>query len=243
MEETLDLLGKLCKEYFDSGKSNELKLQLDNGIIMDDFPVSFYVDTKELRELEKKFLKKAKGRILDVGCGSGRIGLILKEGGLEAIGIDISDNMVYIAQKRGLTAYKMDINKELPKGIFDTVIMYGNGFGMPGSIENIQNFLRRLHSITSSDAIIIAESNDPNRMTNRIDLEYQERNKKLGRYTGQRKWRYISGNKVGIYQDWVQVEPNLLKKIAKETDWKITDDPEYEKESRWGAYFFTLSKG
>lgn len=242
MEKVPNLFGKLCRQYFDYGKSSELRIQLDNNAIMDDFPVSFYVDIKELRELEKKFLEKAKGRVIDIGCGPGRVGAFLKNKGLNVVGVDISSDLVYIAKKRGTFTYQMDINKELPNSIFDTVIMYGNGFGMPGSIENIQSLLRRLHNITNKNSIIIAESNNPYHMINQIDLDYQDRNKKLGRYIGQRVWKIISENKADIYGNWVQVDPKLLKEIGENTGWKIADGPEYEKSSQWGAYFFILSK-
>ncbi|MBU3897195.1 MAG: class I SAM-dependent methyltransferase [Nanoarchaeota archaeon] len=237
-----DLFGVLCREYFDTGISAELKLELDNGIIMNDFPVKFYVDTKELRPLENKFLNKTRGRILDVGCGPGRIGLILKDRGFDVTGIDCSEHMAYVAQKRGLDVYEMDINKNLPQDKFDSFILYGNGFGMPGSISNIKSLLHRLHKISNSNAIIIAESNDPNHMTNKIDLDYQEANLKKNRYVGYRKWRSISGEKAGEWCTWVQTEPALLKQISKETGWRISDGPEYEKDSQWGAYFFALTR-
>ncbi len=242
MKEVSDLFGKLCRRYFDSGEFGELKLELDTGVVMDDFPVSFYVDTKELRELEKRFLEMAKGKILDIGCGPGRIGAYLREKGLDVLGVDISGNLAYIAKKRGIPACQIDVNKELPDGVFDTVIMYGNGFGLPGSIENVQSLLERLHGVTSKDSIIIAESNDPDRMASRIDLDYQKRNTELGKYVGQRVWRIRSGSEVGEYENWVQIEPEVLIRIAKATGWKISAGPEYETGSQWGAYFFTLSK-
>ena len=62
------------------------------------------------------------------------------------------------------------------------------------------------------------------------------------KYIGYRKWRHISGSYTGEWGTWVQVEPKLLQEIAESTGWKILDEPEYEKGSQWGAYFFTLSK-
>lgn len=242
MEIIPGLFGKLCREYFDSGIESELKLELDNGILMDDFPVSFYVNSTEIRPLEKEFLGYAKGETLDIGCGTGRVGVALRKSGIETIGLDVSKDMVYIATKRNLLACLMDVNKTLPSVAVDSVVMYGNGFGMPGTIENIRSLLLRLHLITLPSAIIIAESNDPNKMSNEIDSEYQKRNIAIGRYVGQRKWRNISGDIADDWCDWVQVEPKLLEMLAQETGWKVTREPEYEKDSQWGAYFFTLSK-
>lgn len=242
--EIRDLFGVLCRQYFDFGIESELKLQLDDGQIMDDFPVSFYVNSTELRELEKKFLEKAKGLILDIGCGPGRVGLVLEQRGLKVVGVDISEHMVYIVTRRGLTARQLDVNKQLPltTELFNTVIMYGNGFGMPGSLKNIRGLLSRLNSITSEDALIIAESNDPDLMRNNVDRLYQEGNLIRGKYVGMRRWRHVSGDKVGTYDTWVQVKLETLVRIAETTGWKVQESPEYEPDSQWGAYFFTLSK-
>ena|SRR3989344_3977507 len=243
MKITKDLFGHLCREYFDKGNSRELKLELDDGTVMDDFPISFYVDSKEFRGIELNYLKYASGKVLDLGCGSGRVGLFLKDNNsCSVLGIDNSPNLVHICKTRGLNAMLMDINKQLPKDSFDTIIMYGNGFGMPGSVDNIRSLLLNLRDITSQNAVIIAESNDPNKMKNEIDLNYQKRNLALNRYVGQRRWRIRSGEEVGQYENWMQLDLKLLRKLSQETGWTIEHGPEYEVGSQWGAYFFVLRK-
>ncbi|MBL7159962.1 MAG: class I SAM-dependent methyltransferase [Candidatus Aenigmarchaeota archaeon] len=209
---------------------------------MNELPISLYVEPDRFRELEKRFLIYAKGHVLDIGHGPGRVGLYLGEKGYKITGVDNSDDMVYIAKKRGLTSLKMDINEELPEDIFDTVIMYGNGLGLPGSIENIKSLLKRLQPITSEHALIVAESNNPSLMENQIDLDYQKLNQESNRYIGYRNWRHVSGELIGEYHPWIQMEPKLLGEIAEETGWEITAGPIYEKESEWGAYFFCLEK-
>lgn len=243
MKITKDLFGHLCKEYFEKGGSRELKLELDDGTVIDDFPISFYVDSKEFREIELRYLRYANGKVLDLGCGSGRVGLFLKDkNGCSVLGVDNSPSLVHICKQRGLNAILMDINKQLPKDGFDTVVMYGNGFGMPSSVDKIRGLLLNLRDTTSQNAIIIAESNDPNKMKNEVDLNYQKRNLALNRYVGQRRWRIRSGEKVGQYEDWMQLEPKLLRKLSQETGWAIEHGPEYEAGSQWGAYFFVLRK-
>jgi len=79
-------------------------------------------------------------------------------------------------------------------------------------------------------------------MTEEVDKEYQERNLRKGRYIGQRVWRHRSGEKVSPYHKWVQVLPSDLEDIAEETGWYISKGPEYEEDSQWGAYFFTLER-
>lgn len=240
--QTNDMFGNLCKQYFETRRAPKLQLELDDGTIEDDFPISYYVDSTGFRRLEKAFLGYAKGQVLDIGCGSGRVGLHLKEHGLETVCVDISPGMAFIARQRGLTVYEMDVSKELPAGMFDTVVMYGNGFGLLGSIEKTKDFLQRLKQITSEDAIMIAESQDPNRQTNPLVLAYQDRNIKLGRYVGQRIWKLIAGEQQTAQFGWVQFEPSMLKQVAEESGWKIIAGPEFEEELNWGAYFFVLGK-
>lgn len=51
-----------------------------------------------------KFIESIKGKILDVGSGPGRDGLILQNAGFEVVCLDASESMVKIAKERGLNA-------------------------------------------------------------------------------------------------------------------------------------------
>ena len=53
-------------------------------------------------------------RILDLGSGPGRDGLILKELGLNILCLDASQAMLDIAKSRGLTTILADLSKKLP---------------------------------------------------------------------------------------------------------------------------------
>lgn len=64
---------------------------------------------KPIEEVEL-FLKEKKGRVLDLGCGSGRN--MIKQEGLEYYGIDFSNNMVNLAKTK---AEKLGIKARISK--------------------------------------------------------------------------------------------------------------------------------
>ena len=65
-----------------------------------------------------EYLKDSKLKIIDVGCGTGLVGLELKNLGFSNFdGIDISQEMIDIAQGRGYTSLFLgNLNKSLPIG-------------------------------------------------------------------------------------------------------------------------------
>lgn len=74
----------------------------------------------------KKFSSKvvADGRVLDLGCGSGRALKLFVEKGFTAVGIDFSDAMLGLAKKLvlGASLKKMDIRQlEFPDASFDGI--------------------------------------------------------------------------------------------------------------------------
>lgn len=81
---------------------NQMAYHYDNETkdFWDKFPQTF-VD---------KFVELVDGRVLDVGSGPGRDGLILKRRGLDIICLDASEVMVKICQDKGLESVKADFN-------------------------------------------------------------------------------------------------------------------------------------
>lgn len=69
-------------------------------------------------EYVSDFLRNKRGRVLDLGCGSGRN--FLKRDGLDFYGVDFSSEMVELAKKDGVA-------KEVKKG-YTWDVPYGDGF-------------------------------------------------------------------------------------------------------------------
>ncbi len=71
------------------------------------------------------FINASSKKILDVGCGPGRDGLILKQNSKEVVCIDASEEMVRLARTRGLDAEVADfLNLPFDNNSFDGVWAY-----------------------------------------------------------------------------------------------------------------------
>ncbi|MEA3399481.1 MAG: hypothetical protein U9R00_03170 [Patescibacteria group bacterium] len=104
---------------------------------------------------------------------------------------------------------------------FDTVIMFGNNFGLFGSFKKAKILLKKFHKITSSNALILAESNDIYKTDDPAHLSYHKFNKKRGRMPGQLRIRIRFKKYTGNWFDYLLVSKDQMKDILKGTGWKV----------------------
>jgi ubiquinone/menaquinone biosynthesis C-methylase UbiE len=92
------------------------------------FRSNFY--SRMVKEREKKFLslleKQTQAKSIDLGCGEGNFTLKVK-GKVqckEIFGVDICDEAIEEARKKGIKVLKLDLNKplSLPSNSFDIVV-------------------------------------------------------------------------------------------------------------------------
>ncbi len=79
----------------------------------------------ERKNLEFMYLKRKKGKVLEVGCGNGERLFKLKKMGWDVEGTEIDDKAIKIAEEKyGIKAYSGDIRDlKLKEGDYDAVIM------------------------------------------------------------------------------------------------------------------------
>ncbi|NNM83882.1 class I SAM-dependent methyltransferase [Candidatus Parcubacteria bacterium] len=81
-----------------------------------------------------KFAELSHGRVLDIGSGPGRDGLILKDKGLEVVCIDASSAMVELSAARGLESIMGDFTAlPFPSESFEAVWAYTSLLHVPKS--------------------------------------------------------------------------------------------------------------
>ena len=135
---------------------------------------------------ERQAMRFVRGRVLDVGCGAGRVCLHLQQRGQEVVGIDSSPGAVEVCRRRGVRDVRVlsldQVDASL--GTFDTVVMYGNNLCLLGGTTKARRLLGRLHEITSDRGRIVGSTFDPGGGTDPLHAAYHERNRRRGRPDG-----------------------------------------------------------
>ena len=218
-----DAYGKLVKDHFDGKNVFEI-IERDDGLInLGGGPRVYFSNYDSWRPHVQKAISQAKGRVLDIGCGAGRFSLHLQEKGFDIIGIDNSELAVEVCKTRGVkNVFPVGIDEvEGSLGIFDTILMLGNGFGLMQSFDNARKILKQFREITTDNAQIIAESINPNGANIDNDLQYFERNRKKGKMPGQMRMRIRHLDYKTPYFDFLLASPDEIKTIIEGTVWKL----------------------
>jgi len=217
-----DLFGQALMDHY-QGKRYKLELERDDGY-MDEQIMDFYFRNFErFPEPEKKALKHAKGRVLDIGVGAGRAALWLQEKGHEVVGIDISGYALEVCRLRGVKKLvKMSAcDLKFRKNTFDTAIALFNNFGLCGNMDSVALMLSRLHRIIKDDGLFLAESIHPTETKKRAHTRYHKINIARGRPPGQATLRVHYRSHVGDWWDLLMVTPDEMRQLCERTGWRI----------------------
>jgi len=239
-EVSVDPFGRALMAYF-KGKRVSCLVRRDDGLVDEDDLTWYFSEYEDWPEVEKRFLGRVRGRVLDVGCGPGRFILWLQGRGFTVTGIDISPLAVEVARLRGVRDCRVMDARELrfPPSSFETVLMMGNNFGIAGGVEETEEMLRDLHRITTEDGIIIATSRDPLDTENPRHLAYHERNRRRGRPPGLVTIRFEFRGEVGPWFDLLLATPEEMEEIARAAGWHL-EEVYRDRSRRWRGLYSAL---
>jgi SAM-dependent methyltransferase len=226
LKEHEDAYGRLILDYFEEGTGIEVVERDDGFMDAGDYnPAAYFAPFRTWPRTERKAIRLARGRTLDIGCGAGRVGLYLQERGLDVVGIDVSALALEVARRRGVKDVRelsiTQVNSSL--GRFDTIVMFGNNFGLFGSPRRARWLLRRFRSLTSEDARILAESRNPYDTDAEHHLAYHERNRRRGRMAGALRIRIRHRSFATPWFDYLIVSPEEMEAIVEGTGWRLRD--------------------
>lgn len=154
-----DLFGKALLDYQNNNYTVDL-MTSTNISDEDELPLPYlFRDYKAMPKLEQQALKLAKGKILDVGCGSGSHSLYLQSKGLSVKAIDVSAGAVAVSKARGvITIEEKALLDETDT--FDTILLLMNGTGIFQTLDQVSTYLLHLKSLLNKGGQILIDSSD-----------------------------------------------------------------------------------
>ena len=215
MNKNQDVFGQIIKDRF----LGEIKKTEKLG------GKTWFSEYSDWFDREKKAISYARGKVLDIGCAAGRHTLYLQKKGFDILAIDNSPLAIQICRKRGVKKAKvLSITKLSYKlGCFDTILMFGNNFGLMANPKRAKWLLRRFKAMTSGNGIILAGSSPIS--WEHVSQDIKNRvihNERLGKFPGEERRKMIYGNKSCLI-DWLSVSEDEMLDIVKGTGWTIRD--------------------
>ncbi|AZA50784.1 class I SAM-dependent methyltransferase [Chryseobacterium carnipullorum] len=156
-----DLMGKAIWDYFHN--ENPEDLQTETSISeLDELPVDYlFRDFEDMNDIEQKALELAQGRVLDIGAGAGSHALYLQnERDLDVLALDISPKSIEVCKLRGIKKAVCVNMLDFSADPFDTVLLLMNGTGVFESLEKIDTYLKKLHTLVNEGGQILIDSTD-----------------------------------------------------------------------------------
>ncbi len=154
-------MGRAIWDYYHN--DNPEDLQTETSISeLDELPVDYlFRDFKEMNKIEQKALKLANGKVLDIGAGAGSHSLYLQnERDLKVTALDISPKSIEVCKLRGVKNAVAENMLHFSDETFDTILLLMNGTGIFQSLNVIDIYLKKLHSLLSSKGQILIDSTD-----------------------------------------------------------------------------------
>lgn len=156
-----DLMGKAIRDYYH--QENPLDLQTETSISeLDELPVAYlFRDFEEMNEIEQKALELSHGKVLDIGAGAGSHSLYLQnEKNLDVTALDISPKSIEVCRLRGVKKTAAENMLNFSGETFDTILLLMNGTGIFQSLQVIDIYMKKLHSLLNKNGQILIDSTD-----------------------------------------------------------------------------------
>lgn len=127
----------------------------------DEVPAAvFFRRPDEFFPFERFALDLARGRVADLGAGTGIHTLALQERGFDVTAIEKLPELVEMQRARGVRRARTADFLSWSGPRFDTVLMLMNGLGPAGSLRGLDRFLRHAHALVEPGGQLLADSGE-----------------------------------------------------------------------------------
>jgi len=208
-----DPLGLAYESFFNGNKDAYFTLY-SSQFDPDDIPVAhFYRDFSEMPVLEQKALDLTKGKVLDVGAGSGVHSIILQEKGFDVTAVEISPLAAEILTKRKVQNVVCNDYFKLENQKYDTLLFLMNGIGLIQTISGFDNFFKHTATLLNTGGQVLLDSSD-------LRYLFEEEDGSFlipisGDYYGEIDFKVGFENYISEEFSWVYVDSETLQEAAK----------------------------
>jgi SAM-dependent methyltransferase len=186
----------------------------------DEVPVSyFFRRPSEFPPLEWTALDLCRGRVLDVGAGSGCHSLVLQERGVDVTAIEVLPSLVQILEERGVKQVKAASWMDVDAGSFDTVLMMMNGLGLVETLPGLRVFFAEARRLLRPGGQVIADTTDVRVKMDPAAARSGTLKRPDGRYLGELHFQLEFEGRKGPPFSQLWVDPETLERSAIESSW------------------------
>jgi SAM-dependent methyltransferase len=201
-----DLFGEALLDLY-HGEAKESFYIVSEGV-EEPLDLAFYLSDR-VRSVEAKALSHAVGRILDIGCGAGRVMAYLQALGHDVVGIDIDAKLVELCRKRGLTRVSVSSYEQLTDvGTFETLLLMDRNIGMGGNTEGLLKLFELCHDLCCPQGLLIFDS---------VEVPPEYANPTPG--VSEKRLRYKYGASEGPEFGWIHINDMNAKRILADAGW------------------------
>ena len=197
-------------------------IERDDGMVDSD-SLDYSAPFRRWPAHERRAMRHIGGRVLDVGCASGRVALHLESRGHSVVSIDVSPGALRTAHERGAQDVRGLAASEVRAGHgpFDAVVMFGNNAGLLRNARHAPWLLRRFARLTGGDGVLAASTLDPYDTSDPLHLTYHRRNRARGRMGGQGRLRVRFQRLATPWFDYLFLSVPELERIVHGTGWRL----------------------
>jgi SAM-dependent methyltransferase len=208
----------VMRDYF-AGK-HDATIVIYDDFERDEAPIAyFFREPSQFSPIDQHAVELCRGRVLDVGAGSGCLSLALQEKGVEVVALEILPELLEILEARGVKNIRRGSIFEYAGDSFDTILMMMNGIGIGETLKGLEALLDHARTLLAPGGQLLADS---------CDLRLWEAAGKPdddhlflddGRYLGELHIQLEYQGKKGPPFQQLYVDPDTLAKIAKQAGW------------------------
>ena len=163
--------------------------------------------------VDERLVARARGPVLDIGCGPGRHVSALLQRGVPALGLDASPIAVRLASARGADAVQGDVfTHGLDIGSWETVLLLDGNLGIGGDPVAL---LRRVAELLTPTGAVLVETDPPGTGLQSLPVHLER------------------GEDVSHWFPWARVAHDRIGAVAALAGLTLTDC--WDDEARWFA--------